>query len=161
VTTTTDLTRARVYTEKFWGATHWMVWIPPLGANCYEGGDEKEGAVLESFGDNGSFKTWEEACEFAAQVTAIHPPVVEYSCDEFAAAIRPYGGGGFVLEWHDHVTGQWAEWYRSLAVAVCRLGAIIDCVTVDGAFDADAYQFQQRCDEMFADTNMTIDRRPR
>lgn len=46
----------------------WMLWIPPTGPECYEGGDELEGALLGPWGES-FWDTHQHACEFLAFAT--------------------------------------------------------------------------------------------
>ncbi len=41
----------------------WMVWIPPVGPESFEGGDIVNGAILDPWGDS-EHASWDEACEF-------------------------------------------------------------------------------------------------
>lgn len=56
-------------------ASHWRLWIPPTGLDCYEG-HTLEGALLSPFGDS-YWPTQEDACVFLAEMqeTRVEIPV--------------------------------------------------------------------------------------
>lgn len=75
-------------------------------------------------------------------------PIVAYEHPEFTAHIvgthadpATDRGTRFHLVWTDHVANDWVEHFGTMALAVMRLGALIDCVDTDGTFTQDAEDF--------------------
>lgn len=75
-------------------------------------------------------------------------PIVAYTHPDFTAHIvgtdadpATDRGTRFHLVWTDHVANDWVEHYGTLALAVIRLGALIDAVDTDRTFTQDAEQF--------------------
>jgi len=68
-------------------------------------------------------------------------PVFEYRTDSYEAKIVTcppgLGFGGAILSWTDYVTGEWGEWYATLALAVARLALLIEAVNEDQTADDD------------------------
>lgn len=77
------------------------------------------------------------------------PPVMSYSHREFTAVIvRSEAEPMWHLAWTDHVANDWVEHYDILAIAVLRLGALIDAVNLSQMFTQAAEgEFAQRATE--------------
>lgn len=68
-------------------------------------------------------------------------PIITYKHPDFTAHIvgtdadpATERGTRFHLVWTDHVANDWVEHFGTLALAVMRLGALIDAVDTDGIF---------------------------
>lgn len=71
-------------------------------------------------------------------------PLITHHHNDFTAHIvasSTTNGDRFHLAWTDFVANDWVEHYGTLALAVMRLGALIDCVDTNGTFTQDAEQF--------------------